>query len=80
MKTPKVKCNCYNCDNYFNPDYEGITCQFCGNMFCISCEKDEIVMCENCGLWGCKDCIKYDKETGYYCSKECLEELKNEKN
>jgi len=73
MEISKIKCSNPDCDYMFDPDYEGRACGLCGKVFCPSCVETELIDCDNCGITGCRDCIKQDKETGfYYCSEECL--------
>jgi len=75
MRIPKIKCSNPHCDNYFDPNYEGVSCQWCEKEFCNSCE-DKIIKCEICGISGCENCIKLDKKTGFFvCSNECLKEI-----
>jgi len=77
MEISKIKCSNPDCDYMFDPAYEGLTCALCDKAFCPSCVETELIDCDNCGITGCRDCIKQDKETGfYYCSEECLAELK----
>lgn len=76
MKLYNIICDNPHCEYEFNPSFSGLQCQFCNKTFCDSCAEDDIVFCETCGIKSCTDCVKKDKETGFYfCGETCKKEF-----